>query len=593
MFELILAVGFVGGFFYLNSRVTHLEDTLRSFSQKTLPVPPQAPGPLADLVDPVVYQAAIAEVGVPAGVLPIAPPAPPAAPFDEMSGGKWLGRLGIAAIFIGVAFFLKYAFDTNLISVMGRIVLGVLTGAIFIGSGQYLRTKYGQYAHLLVGGGVAILYLSFYAAFALYSLMSQPVAFALMMLVTVITIVLSIVDDLEPIAVLAVLGGFATPYLISTGHNEPVQLFTYITIINIAVLTLSLRKQWLSLTYLSFVGTGIQYLAWYGMFYTPDQLGVAFSFLSLFFLMFLCLPTLQVFLGKSSTNEGDLMLTSVNALCYFSISYVILAPLHYSALWLLALLLGGLYYSASYSLYSANPKDVRLAQLYAGIATMCLTVAIPLKLEHSWITLGWFIEAALLWGIAFEYKYKSISVFASGVYALALCKLFFDYQTSDTTHTTPFLNEYVGLFLVAIGLAYFVSYMYHTHAPLEDESQTLSSVFFVIANIFSIYILTSQISVVYALQEGSDLTNQKNTVISIVWSVYSILLLLAGFGAKLRIARLLGLVFFFLTACEIFLTVWSLGELYRIIASILFGAIALLGSFIYVKYSARIKEIVL
>lgn len=33
--------------------------------------------------------------------------------------------------------------------------------------------------HLLVGGGVAILYLSFYVAFALYHLISQPFGFAL------------------------------------------------------------------------------------------------------------------------------------------------------------------------------------------------------------------------------------------------------------------------------------------------------------------------------------------------------------------------------------------------------------------------------
>ena len=122
--------------------------------------------------------------------------------------------------------------------------------------------------------------------------------------------------------------------------------------------------------------------------------------------------------------------------------------------------------------------------------------------------------------------------------------------------------------------------------------------------------MTSEVNVIYsnligatATQYGayqntgisssqSDLINQRNTVISIMWSLYSIMLIGAGFFARIRIVRILGLCFFFITALKVLVDVWSLGELYRIIASITFGAIALFGSFIYVKYSARIKEMI-
>ena len=42
-----------------------------------------------------------------------------------------------------------------------------------------------------------------------------------------------------------------------------------------------------------------------------------------------------------------------------------------------------------------------------------------------------------------------------------------------------------------------------------------------------------------------------------------------------------------------FLEVWQLGQLARIISSIAFGVIALAASFMYAKYKQRLKEIVL
>ncbi len=82
--------------------------------------------------------------------------------------------------------------------------------------------------------------------------------------------------------------------------------------------------------------------------------------------------------------------------------------------------------------------------------------------------------------------------------------------------------------------------------------------------------------------------NRSNTYVSIFWVIYAAILTAIGFGKKLVMARRLGLVLFALTACKVVIDVWSLGQLYRIVSFIVFGIVALVASFAYVKYKDRL-----
>jgi uncharacterized membrane protein len=591
------AIVFIAGiiaFVYLNNRISRIENELKGRQH-------MAPAPAAPVAMP---QAATLPAQTPVPQVAHAAFAPKSSGFDEESGGRWLGRIGIAALFIGIAFFLKYAFDNNLIDEMGRVLLGLVAGAIFIASGQFLRAKYQQYSYLLIGGGGAILFLTLWAAFNLYHLISQPVAFGSMIVVTVIVTSLAIMDDALLLAILALLGGFGTPYLLSSGSNDPTVLFTYIAILDLAMIALGIWKNWPTLIYISFIGTIFQYYSWQSGYYTEDQLPIALTYLSLFFIIFLATPLLKKIVTSEKSKDEDLGLAAINGFLYFGATYYLLNPLHHDALWIFALILGATYFALSMLVHVMSQDDTLLRDYFIGIATIFVTIAIPLKLEHSWITLAWLLEAALLYAIAFAYQRHNLQLFGAVVYIVAIVRLFWTY-IEHYSNSTPFWNEYVGLFALAIVLSYAIAYMYSKmpQEVLGSSNTSLAGLFFVVANILTIYVATSQISIFYdqearALFGGSyggetDIANQKNTVISIVWTIYSVVLIAIGFAAKSRIARMFGLIFFFITALKIFYDVWSMGELYRIVASIVFGAIALLASFMYVKYSQRIKDIVL
>ena len=77
-----------------------------------------------------------------------------------MIGGNWMARVGIIALIVGVGFFLKLAFDNNWVGDTGRVALGILGGLALLGAGEYWQTRYPIYARVLLGGGIALLYLS-------------------------------------------------------------------------------------------------------------------------------------------------------------------------------------------------------------------------------------------------------------------------------------------------------------------------------------------------------------------------------------------------------------------------------------------------
>lgn len=201
---------------------------------------------------------------------------------ETLIGGNWLNRIGVVLVLFGVAFFLKYAFDNRWIGETGRVILGFIAGLVFLGLGEWYQNKgYRWFSQGLTGGGIALLYLSIYAAFSFYSLIPQMPAFVFMMLVTAASIALAVRYNALTIAVLASLGGFLTPFLLSTGVDNQVALFTYVLFLNLGVLGVAYFKNWHVLNYQNFILTVIVFAAWVERFYKPEKLWPTFLFLTL------------------------------------------------------------------------------------------------------------------------------------------------------------------------------------------------------------------------------------------------------------------------------------------------------------------------
>ncbi|MBA2306092.1 MAG: DUF2339 domain-containing protein, partial [Acidobacteria bacterium] len=154
------------------------------------------------------------------------------ADLEQMIGGRWLLYVGVAALVLGMSYFVKFAFDNGWISERLRVTAGGLAGLVLIGAGvRFWSRGLALFGQALAGGGMVVLYVSIYAALHFYALLTPTPAFGLMAIVTAGAAYLADRQRSQPLAVLALLGGFATPLLVGGRQDSQVVLFTYIAIL--------------------------------------------------------------------------------------------------------------------------------------------------------------------------------------------------------------------------------------------------------------------------------------------------------------------------------------------------------------------------
>ncbi len=277
------------------------------------PLPPPLPPPLASsrepsLASPPPVRAATSMLasGPPTAAHSPIPPLPAAAahqarptkashgPWDSVDWEKFMGArlfawLGGLALFLGVAYFVKYSFDRDLIPPAARVAIGLATGGALLAGGLRLgQRQYAVTSQTLCATGVVVLYAALFAGHAVYHLgwLPQSVTFGCMAVVTIGAFVLAVRLEARVIAILGLLGGFLTPILLSTGSDQPGALFTYIALLDAGLIAVALHRRWDFLTVLGAVGTALMELGWAGRFFAPERVGLAWTIFAGFTALF-------------------------------------------------------------------------------------------------------------------------------------------------------------------------------------------------------------------------------------------------------------------------------------------------------------------
>src|SRR5438067_1148343 len=234
-----------------------------------LSVPPPLPVPVIPAI-PKVEPAAVPKE------MPFETIASPSRKIDweQFMGAKLFAWLGGFALFLGVAFFVKYSFEHNLIPPELRVAIGFLAGIALVGGGVALKRKENVVtAQTLCATGILILYAVTFACRSFYHFpfFGLIPTFALMSLITAAAFLLAVRLDAPVVALLGIAGGFLTPVLLSTGQDNPFGLFGYIALLDIGLLAVARRKEWSSLPILGALGTVLMQIAWVGNFFVHGQ----------------------------------------------------------------------------------------------------------------------------------------------------------------------------------------------------------------------------------------------------------------------------------------------------------------------------------
>lgn len=601
----IILVAVVVFFFIIHNRLAVIENLLEEIKKRGgVPAPQsQAPRPVAPIVAtaPLVAPVAPQPIAQPmyAAPKPAAMPAPKKDTSEE-TWGKMLGVIGIFAVLFGIAFFLKYAFENNLIGITGRLVLGGVVGILGLALGRMLKSKYEAYSYILSGGGIGILFVTTYTAHVLYHVISAPVAYFIFGLITIVSAALSIKDGKMLLVGIGVAAGFLAPLLISFGGDEFVGLFTYMLIINIGVATISYVYKWPSLHYIAFVGTLLSVSSWFYRIEDEASRVLFAVFVTLYFLTFLASSIFHHLVRKEMSNGGDLLFITINALWYLSLVYPILKPVFPNGMGIFMAIIGALYLVLGYFSFITHKEDKLLNSALPLMGLFFVTIAIPIHFHGSWITAAWLIEALVLCGVDYKINGKRLYVYAMVIYFIGLFRLFtFDSIYKGSLESfSPIFNGRFAVFAIAIFSGLFMAYVIHRavkESPEADKELKSLPVFLgVVTQLITLFLFTSEIHYLFGARSAIGIStynsgSQENTVVSIVWALYAAFLTTLGFVMHSKAFRVFGAALFFLTALRIFFGIWALGPIYRIVTFIIFGVIALLASFLYAKFKDKIK----
>ena len=260
--------------------------------------PPSAPTPPAWSLPAAAPNLATAAEAEPA------PSLKPSFDWETLLGVRGAAWLGAIALVIAGTLFAKYSIENDLIKPPLRVVFLILMGLGALASSELLlRPRYLATANALSGAGVAILYGAFFAAHNLYQLVGLPVTFVLMVLTTVAAALLAARYNSIYIAVLGLLGGFATPLTLSTGQDRPFGLFAYILLLDLGFLWLSVRRGWHRLALLSLLATLVIEVGWATRFLSPEKMPIGIGVAVLFAGLFVALPLLLRNLEEKQRRE--------------------------------------------------------------------------------------------------------------------------------------------------------------------------------------------------------------------------------------------------------------------------------------------------
>ena len=417
--------------------------------------------------------------------------------WEWLIGGNWLARIGIVALILGVAFFISLAIDRGWLGETERVLLGVAGGLALLVTGEYWRKRYAVWAQTVVGGGLAILYLSVYGAFALYELIAPLTALGAFSLITVAGAVLSLRQEAVAVAVIAILSGFATPLLLQEKLPDERLLLVYVLVLDMGVLALASVRNWRWFTLLALIGSLVLFAFWKEELQPSD--GLALAGISAIYLIFTAATVAFNLVWKRPGRIFDLALITLNAAAYYGFSYEIISETHDG--WLGAFTVGVAAFQAALALGCRlrGAEQFNLSVFSAGLATVFAVIAVPVLLGGPWVSIAWGAEGLVLVWMSFPVKMRELRWFGYVMFVVsAVWLLASDTPDALRQDLTPFYNEYLAAFAAGAILPALAGWMLHRWRDRLDERETAAIPLFALRSaVFAAVLVPTQVQGVW------------------------------------------------------------------------------------------------
>jgi uncharacterized membrane protein len=352
--------------------------------------------------------------------------------MEKFIGENLINKIGIAVLVLGISFFVKYAIDKNWINEVGRVCIGLFCGMLLTGVAHYLRHSYRSFSSVLAGGGIAVFYFTIAYAFHQYHLLSQTAAFVVMVAITAFAIALAVLYNRVELAVIAAVGGFLTPFLVSTGEGNYIVLFTYLIILNSGLLALAFFKRWPLINVLALFFTELIFGGWLIKVWWEHARNISYPlallFATMFYFLFLGMNMIYPVKHKQPFRVFDYSLLLLLNGSYFAAGTFLLQQVNSGQfVGLFTVCVAGINFGLARYFFRRQESYKVLLYVFIGLTLTFLSLAVPMQLRGHTITLFWSLEFVLLFWL-FQRSRISLFYYASLlVTALTVISLLMDW----------------------------------------------------------------------------------------------------------------------------------------------------------------------
>lgn len=242
------------------------------------------------------------------------PPPIPAAPRPARSEPKgpglidrlastWMIWVGGLALGLSVVFLFRYAVDQGWLTPMARVVAGLVTGGLMLSAAEWTRARPPRALErairtdyippVLTGTGLFAVFVSLFAAHALYGLLGPATGFVALGLTAYAGLALSLRHGML-VALIGLVMGYLVPALVSAPEAAAVPLFLYLFILSAGCLAVMHWRKWWIFAYLTIAGAFLWPALWMLSDWTlADQgilMGYALGLAALFAILSTDLP---------------------------------------------------------------------------------------------------------------------------------------------------------------------------------------------------------------------------------------------------------------------------------------------------------------
>jgi len=484
----------------------------------------------------------------------------------------WLLKLGALLFLIGIGWFVSYAFANNWIGPMGRIVLGLIVGVLFMIGGE-ARTKNSTYqGSIFLVLGSSIVLLTIFADREIYQNFSSLAGLIIMFLSTAFVGLSSVRHKNEALAITSIVLAGIAPMLTNSASPDVISLFTYLTVVTVGTVWVVVLTGFRRLTFISLIIVFLYSLPIIGasQYKAHEDALLLFSF---FFasIFFVTNSTGILKLKEKKDIIPDLLTAGLNGL--FLVFMILNAAQEnwqslFLATWMLVFSIG------AFMLFKVTKKP-EVFFVHASIALGMLGVATAIELEGHALTIAYILEVSAISIIGYVLTKKADAGQALGLLLGIPAVLSISSLTSSAWRTEIFHKDFVvvllmGIALLGVGLFYFSLRNNEQNKPKREYTK-----FFLTTGAYYLFAL------VWLSIHATELSNDTATMLSLViYTLVGLALYFVGIGKNSHYVQWFGGVLLLLVVGRLILIdVWDMELTGRIITFFVIGTLLMSTAF--------------